>query len=153
MPKLRDTRTRETATKGTSIVGRGAPEGNSNSVRHGLRAGNLPKGLRWVEHRVNGFRRIVEEAVIELKGRISLTDAAAINTAIRWERHAILAGAWLRKACDTMNHDQRLKYSEAVAKASDARDRHIRSLGLDVESEVPSLASYIVDGMIPKEKN
>ena len=39
---------------------------------------------------------------------------------------------WLRKNDTTMDHDQRLKYSQAVAAASDARDKCLAKLGLSL---------------------
>ncbi len=129
----------------TAKEGRGAPIANTNSVRHGLKSSKLPPRLLWAERRLNTFRKIIEDAVIAAKSEVSLVDAATINSAIRWERHAILAGHWLSKEMDKLNPDQRLKYSEAVAKASDARDRHIRLLGLDVEDS-PWAAAF--DGTI-----
>lgn len=114
---------------------RGAPQGNTNSVRHGLRSGNLPKGLTWAARRINVFRKVIEDALIAKKGEVNLTDAATINTLVRYERHAILANHWLAKEAENLNPDQRLKYSEAIAKASEARDKHLRLLGLDTEDQ------------------
>jgi hypothetical protein len=107
------------------------PYGNTNALRHGLRSSKLPNSLKWVERRTNEFRQFIEQALIDSKSEITLVDAATINTAIRWERHAILAGHYLNKELDNLTPDQRLKYSEAIAKASDRRDWHLRLLGID----------------------
>jgi len=120
----------------------GAPKGNTNAVRHGLASSKLPKRLHFAERRVNQFRKIVEEHVIAAKGEITLVDASAINSAMRWERHAILCGYWLNKEIANLTPDQKVKYSEAAAKASDARDKHIRALGLD-QSQTPIWANAI----------
>jgi hypothetical protein len=109
----------------------GAPVGNVNAQRHGLSGGKLPKGMQFIENRVNALRRQAEAAVLALKGEISIVDAAAINSVLKWERHGLLASTWLRKEADKMTPSDRLRFSEAVAKASDQRDKNLRLLGLD----------------------
>jgi hypothetical protein len=85
---------------------------------------------------VNVLRRHLEALVIEVKGgEITVLDASAINGALRWERHALLAALWLRKECHKLSASDRLRYSEAMAVAGDKRDRCIRMLGLDRERE------------------
>lgn len=107
------------------------PYGNTNAFRHGLRSSKLPKTLIWAERRTNVFRQFIEAAVMEAKGEITLIDASSINTAIRWERHAILAGHYLNKELDSLTPDQRLSYSREVANASTQRDKCLRALGID----------------------
>lgn len=117
----------------------GPPKGSQNAIRHGMLAGKLPKKLEWVEKKANAFRRRLEAAVEASRGEegISLTDAAVINTATKWERHAMLAQYWLREQEATLSAGDRLRFSEAIAKASDNRDRNIRSLGLDAKPLAP----------------
>jgi hypothetical protein len=118
----------------------GGQPGNENArgkLRHGLRAGKLPPRLQYIEHRINDFRRQLEDAVSERKGEVSIIDAAGINSACKWERHGLLAQHWLRKEADNLSAGDRLKFSEAIAKASDARDKNIRSLGLDAPAADP----------------
>src|SRR5262245_45049603 len=121
--------------------------GNSNAAKHYMCAGKLPKKLMYVEHRINGFRRHLEESVTAIKGEVSIVDAAAINSACKWERHGVLAQHWLRHEAHELSASDRLKFSEAIAKASDQRDKNLRLLGLDapppdpwamVESNIPS---------------
>jgi hypothetical protein len=100
-----------------------------------MRGGKLPKGCQYIENRVNALRRQVEEALIAVKGDIGIVDAAAINSILKWERHGLLAAHWLRKEADRLSASDRLRFSEAIAKASDNRDRAIRSLDLDREGE------------------
>src|SRR5207248_10751590 len=92
---------------------------------------------------IHSFRRNLEDAVMKAKGEVSIIDAAAINSACKWERHGLLAQHWLRHAEDDADGEEnkstrlsasdRLKFSEAIAKASDNRDKNLRTLGLDVE--------------------
>lgn len=110
---------------------RGAQNGNRNNLRHGMRGGKLPKGCQYIENTVNALRRQVESALIDAKGEIGIVDAAAVNSVLKWERHGLLAAHWLRKEADTLSASDRLRFSEAIAKASDNRDRNIRALGLD----------------------
>ncbi|MBM4069110.1 MAG: hypothetical protein FJ271_09225 [Planctomycetes bacterium] len=96
-----------------------------------MKAGKLPKSARYIEVRVNIVRRNLESAVVESKGEVSLPDAAAIQTACRWERHAALAQRWLTKEHDKMTPEQRLNFSREIAKASAERDKAIKMLNLD----------------------
>jgi hypothetical protein len=121
-----------------SIVPRnkgGAPKGNTNAARHYMQGGQLPKEMRYIEHRVNAFRRHLEEAVTSNKGEITITDGAAINSALKWERHGLLAQHWLRREADKLSAGDRLKFSEHIAKASDQRDKNLRLLGLDTKKD------------------
>ena len=120
---------------------RGGQPDNTNGIRHGLLAGKLPAHLAYVEKRTNAFRRQVEALVIDLKGEIGVMDAAAINSVVKWERHACLALHWLRKEEATMSPTDRLKFSEAICKASDARDRALAKLRLDVQD----LSPWVID--------
>lgn len=124
----------------------GPPKDNRNGMRHGLKAGKLPKDAQYIEVRLNQFRRTLEDAVIACRGEVSLVDAAAIQTCLRWERHAALAQRWLRIEGDKLKPVDLLKFSEAIAKASDARDRALRALNLDREPEPLDLKSYLIEG-------
>jgi len=116
------------------VAGRsGAPKGNSNATRHGLKGGKLPKGCQYIENTVNELRRQVEDAVMEAKGVINFVDAAAVNSILKWERHGALATHWLRHEASNLSIGDRLKFSEQIAKASDNRDRAIRSLQLGMK--------------------
>lgn len=114
----------------------GAPKENTNamthglSARHGLRGSGLPKGCGHIRRAINVFRRAIEAAVFDDRGEISLTDAAHINTAFRWERHAQLAQRWLMFQAETLSDADRLAYSRDVAKASTERDKSIAALRL-----------------------
>jgi len=112
--------------------GRSGPaKDNGNALRHGMRGGKLPEGCQYIEGRVNSLRRQIETALVAVKGEIGIVDAAAINSVLKWERHGLLAAHWLRHEAAKLSASDRLKFSEAIAKASDNRDRNIRSLGLD----------------------
>lgn len=113
----------------------GPPAGNANGMRHGLKAGKLPKDAKYIEVRLNIFRRNLEEAVLAVKETISLPDAAAIQTAMRWERHAALAQRWLTKEGATLKPVDRLAFSREIARASGERDKAISMLKLDRDAK------------------
>ena len=117
----------------------GAPVGNSNAVKHGLQAKNLlttgalPKGAGYVKRITNELRAAIENAVSDAKGEVCLHDSAVAQTAIRWERHALLAQKWLRLETDNLTPDQRLAFSRDIARASTERDKCLRELGLNIK--------------------
>jgi hypothetical protein len=97
---------------------RGGQPGGENAMRHGLRAGKLPRGAKHIEIRLNAFRRYLEDAIIEAKGEVSIPDACHILTALRWERHACLAHRWLNQGFDSMEPTERLKAELNVSMAN-----------------------------------
>jgi hypothetical protein len=112
--------------------GRSGPRSqNQNALRHGLKAGQLPKDAKYIEYRLNAFRRTLEQAVLSARGEVNIPDAAYIQTCLRWERHACLAQRWLVKAGDTLKPEQRLTFSREIARASAERDKAIAALKLD----------------------
>lgn len=121
---MNDTPSKKTGKRGGQI-------GNRNALRHGLRGGKVPPGAEYVEKFVNALRRQVEDQVLALRGEVTLTDAAHINSVLKWERHGKLAEFWLRKEADNLTVSDRLRFSEAIAKASDNRDKAIRALKLE----------------------
>ena len=123
----------------------GAPKNNRNALRHGLKSGSLPKDAKYIELRLNNFRRQLEDVVIAVKGEVSLPDAGTIQSCVRWERHACLAHRWLTKQYNELKAIDRLKFSEAIAKASDSRDKAIRTLQLDRDSN-----DNIIDALYSK---
>ena len=113
----------------------GPAKGNANALRHGLKAGKLPADAKYIEVRLNILRRNLEAAVVEVRREVSLTDAAAIQTAIRWERHACLAQRWLTKQYSELKPEQRLTFSREIAKASAERDKAVAALRLDRDAK------------------
>ena len=119
----------------------GPPKGSANAMthgltanlRHGMQGGKLPKGCQHIENKVNSLRRQVEAALLAAKGTIDFVDAAAVNSILKWERHGLLAATWLRREAESLSANDRLKFSEAIAKASDNRDKALRSLNLNVK--------------------
>ena len=111
----------------------GAPVGNVNSVRFGHRSARralplnrLGKEYAAIDVALRHFRRALEQAVIEARGEVCLTDGMLINTACRHEAVAETVFATIRrgKAPDV---------PQALRLASDSsirRDAAIRKLEL-----------------------
>lgn len=119
---------------------KGGQRQNRNALRHGLRAGQLPKDAKHVEFQCNILRRQLEDSVLAERGRVTINDAAAIQTALKWERHSALCMRWLRLKGEELKPEQFLRFSESIAKASSERDKAIRTLALDAKPLAPWLA-------------
>ncbi len=113
----------------------GAPFNNRNAIRHGLKTGTLPKGAFYIRKITDELRRQLEDHVMAARGAVSMIEAATIQTAVRWERHAMLAQRWLNREVDSMTMEQRLAFSREIARASAERDRCLRALDLDSDSQ------------------
>lgn len=104
---------------------------NRNALRHGLRAAKLPPGCQFIHVQAKAFRRAIEDAIVRAHGQVSEVHACYVQTALRAEVHATLCAKWLRDAFDRLSPTERLGYSSAIVKASEARDRAIERLNID----------------------
>ena len=112
---------------------------NSNALKHGLSAGKLPKGASYVMRMTSRLSESLEAEALEVRGRLGVYELACINSAIRWERHALLCQRWLREAED-LTPDQKIAFSREIARASSERDKSLKALGLDAMPEVGPVA-------------
>ncbi len=87
--------------------------------------------MAYIENAINSLRRQLESAVVECKGAVNIPDASLIDSAAKWERHGRIALHYLRRKGSELTPADCLRFSEAIAKASDARDKAIRLLQLD----------------------
>ncbi len=134
--------------------GPGAPKGSNNAIRHGLRAGSLPKDAKYIEYRLNAFRRTLEQAVLSVKGEVTIHDAASIQTALRWERHGCLAQRWLNKKYAELKPNDLLTFSREIARASAERDKALANLQLDRDAKDSVLdALYSRPAITDERKN
>lgn len=85
-----------------------------------------------MKREVDVMRVAIEDAVVAAKGEVGLYDAATIQSAMRWERHAMLAQRWLRLSINEMDAATKLSYSREIARASTERDKCLERLGLNV---------------------
>ena len=119
-------------------------EGNPKVSTHGLYmpVGRTPPGTLWVRGLVSSFRRAIV-GTLQADGRVlGPYEQAVVQSAARWEQHALLAQRWLRLEADTMTASERLAYSKAIAQASVNRDSCLRELGLK-----PSTAGDVLEGL------
>src|SRR3972149_3432597 len=110
-----------------------APKANTNAATHGLRltVSRAPMGAEYVAKAVYRFRELVETAVVERHGEVTVYRAALIQSACRWELHSRLAGRWLKIAHDQLTAGGETGDSREIARASSERDRCLKELGLD----------------------
>ena len=74
---------------------RGPPKGSCNAFRHGLKSGSLPRSCRYIQWRLDALRRILEQAILANATEVTIQQAAAIITIMRWEKAAQLHRAAL----------------------------------------------------------
>ena len=113
----------------------GAPIGNRNSLRHGLRAGRLPPKCSYIRRMTDDLRRHLENDVLNRRGAIDTYAAALIQSAIRHERRCLLLQRWLRDENETLAIADRMRILADVSAATESRDRCLRHLGLDRTAE------------------
>ncbi|HWL07147.1 MAG TPA: hypothetical protein VNQ76_01925, partial [Planctomicrobium sp.] len=95
----------------------------------------MPPGCAAIRRSIDQLRRQLEDACVAAHGEIGIVAAAQIQTAIRWERHAMLAQRWLRLNADALEPTERLKYSSDIARASSERDKVISALNLNARRD------------------
>lgn len=108
----------------------GAPRGNANAQRHGLRSAKLPKGCRHVGNATAAYRRSLEAECKRVHGRVTVVNAGHINSAVRHETTAMLLESWLRKSEGLTLAEQRAIRGE-IDSATELRDRAVARLNLD----------------------
>lgn len=115
--------------------------GNRNATTHGMRGflaiGTLPKGAAYIRRCIGALRAACEERVLAVKGELSLVDAATCQSVARHEGRVLLATRWLRERADVMSDTERVAYLREISNGTDARDRALRSLGLDLPATDP----------------
>jgi len=121
------------------------------AMRHGLTLSKLPYNCKYIETHVNKLRKQLEDQVIDVKGEISITDAANIQTVCKWERHGKLCERWLRKEGDKLKPSERIQYSKEIADASTKRDKAIKALNLDQERDCSPWEALTVQSKEPTE--
>lgn len=115
-------------------------KGNTNAMRHGLRAtqlgltlSRLPAGAGHIRRRVSAFRAALA-AELERRGiEVDLYRSALIQTAARWEAVSQLASRWLQLNPD-MPPSERLSHTKLVAWGSQQRDATLKQLGLGTDA-------------------
>ena len=142
----------------------GAPTGNQNATKHGLRVcrkgltlSRLPRGCLGLSKRAELFRRHVEDAVFQQHGEIDTYRASLIHSATTWVTHGLLAARWLRLEPD-LTISERIELSKQVALSAEKRSACLKLLGLDRRQDVQSwiaamCATPVVAGSDPAEQD
>src|SRR6516225_6053983 len=130
MPRTQKTPQNDSA-NGLALKRSGGQPNNRNALRHGMRSGLLPRDARYIQNRLNAFRRQLEDQLIANKGEVTLVDAALIVTVLRWERHRCQAQRWLRLKQAELSPTELLTFSREIARASTERDRALVALKID----------------------
>lgn len=121
----------------------GAPKGNTNAATHYLTIGTLPPGCAYITRTLTALRRAIKDAVIKRHGKLGFFDDAIIQSAIRWERQALLTQRFLREE-KNLSTERKIFFSREIARASAERDKCLRELGLDRRAATRTKAGDIV---------
>lgn len=108
----------------------GAPKGNRNALRHGLRCSTMPDGSRDIEGDLSRFRKEIEDRVLAERGSVSVEDSDVINSAVRAERRARLADRHLMRGWESMTNVERLRFMEIEERNTAIRRREVERLRL-----------------------
>ncbi len=114
----------------------GAPSYNLNAMRNGKRlvrltVGELPTKLHSVKVEARKYRRGLEDAVLDVRGEVSVMDAHRIDTAAGATMHVGVCRWLLRQKLSSMETGDILACSREMLRAKESRDRAVKALGLD----------------------
>lgn len=112
----------------------GAPRGNRNALRSGVHTfttGKYPRGASYIARTLRLFQNICRHLVIESQGHLNIIMEAAISSAATHEGRRLLMSRWLRLEGDSLPVLDRATLLDRIGAAADARDRALRTLGLD----------------------
>lgn len=139
----------------------GAPAGNRNSIRSGLKSfviGRFPPGCSYIARQAHLLRRQLRAAVTAQDGATTVWSESVISSACTHEARRLLLQRWLREADASKSTTKAMKENgravsiteksglgimerasilDRISAATDARDRCIRQLGLDQSRNEP----------------
>ena len=122
-----------------------------HAIRHGkyayLALGSLPKGASYIRRLIGQFRGALEQAVRDKEGEITIYSTALVQSACRHEGRAQLMTRWLRLTEPKLTLTDRLAVLREIGAATDARDRCLRTLGLDKRPEADPLTTLYAPGL------
>jgi hypothetical protein len=113
----------------------GAPAGNTNALKNGLRSGKFPPGTEYLSKEITRFKGLCVTAIAEIHGEVGFQQLALLQTAIEHYSHGLRVRRWLRVGWDDLTADQVLAYSREIGRAFDARDKVLKQLGIDAASK------------------
>lgn len=135
----------------------GAPVGNLNATRNGARLhrlafGELPPQFSRITRYCRAYRRALETEVLAVHGEVSFTHAHYIDSACGHEQHGAICRWLLRERLDTMATADIRECARAVAGARDSRNKAMRELGLDRDSQANVLQALYSEGKSNDDK-
>lgn len=123
--------------------------GNTHRATHGvwsfLALGKLPKGGAYIRRLLGELRRELETRVNAAHGEISLGNAALVTTVCRHEGRALLLSRYLALEAESLKLLDRMTMLEAIGRATDARDKAIRALDLDRDTEAFDFKAFYAE--------
>lgn len=105
----------------------GAPKGNRNAAKYGLRMSGWPKGCPQ-KRDVEQWRRRLWHEVETLYGAVSVTHEGLINQAAEYDRRRVLLGRQMRLKGDDWNTEQIDANLAATTAAAERRDAIVDEL-------------------------
>jgi hypothetical protein len=127
----------------------GAPKANVNGMKTGkhvaiarLTVGEFPRELLSVRREARAYRRAIEAAVVEARGKVSKLDSHFIDTASAATASCAVFRWLLRRRFGTLSTSDVRGLMESLLKAKQIRDNAIRQLKLDRDQEDEIEALY-----------
>ncbi|PQO37576.1 hypothetical protein DTL21_06425 [Bremerella cremea] len=111
-------------------------------VKRRILLGKLPTTLRAVELRRGAFRRMLEAAIIDLRGEIGLLEAAAVSECTYWVSSVAMADWILRHKLNDLSGTELSQIARQQA-ASMGRCRSVMAELLQDEKKASSLLEEI----------
>lgn len=104
-----------------------APLKNRNAYRHGLRSNQTSDPV--VNNQLRAFRRSIREELAGVNGLPTVAQEALLQSAVRHETRALLAGHYLRREAK-LPIARRMELLAAISAATAERDKVLRQLGI-----------------------
>ena len=102
---------------------------------------------------VRQLRRALDAATLDQHGELNVFQSATVQTACRHEARAMLLQRWLRNEFGELSTSEKVSILGEIGKASDARDRCLRALGLDQRLQDDPLGLYATPPIVATETN
>jgi hypothetical protein len=116
----------------------GAPRGNRNRIASGVQSfvlGRYPKGGAYIARSIRWLRRQLRDAVGRQDGQTTIWSEAVIASACQHEGRRLLLLRWLRIEGDGLPVLDRAALLDRIGTSTDARDRCLKLLRLDVKPD------------------
>ncbi|MGE3408720.1 MAG: hypothetical protein AB7I37_18010 [Pirellulales bacterium] len=109
-------------------------------------------GANYVRTTLAEFRHDLEAAVLDAKGKLSVTDLALIQSAARHEGRVLLIQRWLCAAGADAPVAERIGWLKEIGAATDSRDKAIEKLALDKAKQDTLKSLYFDVAALPQLK-